>query len=227
MSPGEKQRVALARALAAASDLFLFDEPFSALDAQTRGELRAELRSFLRELSIPAIFVTHDHIEALTLADQIVVLRGGAMLQSGSAAEVFQRPASSAVARFIGVENILDGRIAEIGGGVAVIAVGAQTLHAAPAAPAGVGTAVRLCIRAEDVAIVPSAEARTAAPERNRLNGKIVGLRSLGALVCLEIDAGFPLKSYLLGPQARAMNLGVGDRVVAQIAEHAIHLMPD
>ena len=225
LSPGEKQRVALARAVAGAPDLFLFDEPFSALDAQTRAELRDELRSFLRELSIPAIFVTHDHIEALTLADQIVVLRGGAMLQRGSAAEVFQRPASSAVARFIGVENILDGRIAEIGGGIAVIAVGAQTLHAA--APAGVGTAVRLCIRAEDVAIVPSAEARTAAPKPNRLNGKIVGLRCLGALVCLEIDAGFPLKSYLLGPQARAMNLGVGDRVVAQIAEHAIHLMAD
>lgn len=228
LSPGEKQRVALARALAAASDLFLFDEPFSALDAQTRGELRAELRSFLRELAIPGIFVTHDHTEALTLADQIVVLRGGAMLQSGPAAEVFQRPASSAVARFIGVENILDGRIAEIGGGVIVVAIGAQTLHAASAAaPEGVGTAVRLSIRAEDVAIASPAEARTSLPGRNRLNGKIVGLRSLGALVSLEIDAGFPLKSYLLGPQARAMNLGVGDRVVAQIAEDAIHLMPD
>lgn len=228
LSPGEKQRVALARALAAASDLFLFDEPFSSLDAQTRGELRAELRSFLRELAIPGIFVTHDHTEALTLADQIVVLRGGAMLQSGPAAEVFQRPASSAVARFIGVENILDGRIAEIGGGVIVVAIGAQTLHAASAAaPEGVGTAVRLSIRAEDVAIASPAEARTSLPGRNRLNGKIVGLRSLGALVSLEIDAGFPLKSYLLGPQARAMNLGVGDRVVAQIAEDAIHLMPD
>ena len=118
--------------MAAASDLFLFDEPFSSLDAQTRGELRAELRSFLRELAVPAIFVTHDHTEALTLADQIVVLRGGAMLQSGSTAEVFRRPASSAVARFIGVENILGGRIAEIGGGVVVVAIGAQTLHAAP-----------------------------------------------------------------------------------------------
>jgi molybdate/tungstate transport system ATP-binding protein len=228
LSPGEKQRVALARAVAGAPDLFLFDEPFSALDAQTRAELRDELKSFLRELSIPAIFVTHDHAEALTLADQIVVLRGGAMLQGGSAAEVLQRPASSSVARFVGVENILDGRIAEIGGGVAVITVGAQTLHAtAPATPGGIGTAVRLSIRAEDVAIVPSAEARTSAPERNRLNGKIVGLRSLGALVAIEIDAGLPLKSYLLGPQARAMNLGVGDRVVAEIAEDAIHLMPD
>ena len=86
---------------------------------------------------------------------------------------------------------------------------------------------MRLSIRAEDVAIASPAEARTSLPGRNRLNGKIVGLRSLGALVSLEIDAGFPLKSYLLGPQARAMNLGVGDRVVAQIAEDAIHLMPD
>ena len=150
------------------------------------------------------------------------------MLQSGSAAEVFQRPASSAVARFIGVENILDGRIAEIGGGIAVVAVGAQTLHAAARRRRGASGRRCACASAPRTwLLLSSAEARTSTPERNRLNGKIVGLRSLGALVSLEIDAGFPLKSYLLGPQARAMNLGVGDRVVAQIAEDAIHLMPD
>ncbi len=103
--------MALARALAGAPDLFLFDEPFSALDAQTRDQLREELKSFLRALAIPAIFVTHDHTDAMMLADNIVVLRDGIMMQSGAAAEVFGKPANSFVARFVGVENILDGRI--------------------------------------------------------------------------------------------------------------------
>jgi ABC-type Fe3+/spermidine/putrescine transport system ATPase subunit len=228
LSPGEKQRVALARAMAAAPDLFLFDEPFSALDAQSRGELRDELKSFLRALAIPAIFVTHDHVEALLLADKIVVLRGGAMLQSGPAAEVFQKPANAAVARFVGVDNILDGRIAEIGGGIAVVAVGNRTLRApAPARFAGAGTTVRLSIRAEDVSIALSSSAGAPGPERNRVDGEIVGLRALGPLITIEIDAGFPLKAYLLGPQARAMKLGLGDLVAAEIAVDAIHVMPD
>lgn len=117
LSPGEKQRVALARALAGAPDVFLFDEPFSALDAQTREELRGELRSFLRALAIPAIFVTHDRADALTLADTVVVLRDGVVMQSGQSAEIFQRPKNSFVARFVGVENILDGRVAAVSGG--------------------------------------------------------------------------------------------------------------
>ncbi|MGC1326572.1 MAG: ABC transporter ATP-binding protein [Xanthobacteraceae bacterium] len=228
LSPGEKQRVALARAVAGAPDLFLFDEPFSALDAQTRTELRDELKSFLRALAIPAIFVTHDYAEARMLADTIMVLRGGAVLQRGPAAEVFQRPASSAVARLVGVENILDGRIAEIGEAIAAVAVGDRLFRApAPAHSTGAGTAVRLGIRAEDVTIAAPADARAPAPdpERNRLDGKITGLHALGPLVTIEIDAGFPLKAYLLGPQARAMKLGVGDSVTAEIATDAIHLM--
>lgn len=230
LSPGEKQRVALARAVAGAPDLFLFDEPFSALDAQTRGELRDELKAFLRELKIPAIFVSHDHSEALTLADNIVVLRGGVMLQSGPTAEIFQKPATAAVARIVGVENILDGRIAATDGGIAAIAVGDRTLRAlAPARFADAGTPVRLSIRAEDVSIAAPAEARAPAPEsepaRNRLDGKILGLRALGALVAIEIDCGLPLKAYLLGPQARAMKLGAGDAVTVEIAGDAIHVM--
>ena len=228
LSPGEKQRVALARAMAAAPDLFLFDEPFSALDAQTRGELRDELRSFLRALAIPAIFVTHDHTEALALADKIVVLRGGAILQSGPAAEIFQKPATAAVARFVGVENILAGRIVGSDGGIATVAVGDRVLRtAAPAHFIGAGAAVQLSIRAEDVSIAVPSGGGAPGAGRNRLAGKIVGLRALGPLVTVEIDAGLALKAYLLGPQVRAMNLGVGDRVVAEIAEDAIHLMAD
>ncbi len=228
LSPGEKQRVALARALAAAPDLFLFDEPFAALDAQSRGQLRDELQTFLRALTIPTIFVTHDHSDALTLADKIVVLRDGVMLQSGPAAEIFRKPANAVVARFVGVDNILDGRIVEVSSGIATVAVGAWTLRApAPIQNDAAGKAVRLSIRAEDVTISPSSGNGAPMPERNRLDGKIVGLRALGPLVTVEIDAGFPLKAYLLGPQARAMDLGVGNPVAVEIAMDAIHLMTE
>ncbi len=228
LSAGEKQRVALARAVASAPDLFLFDEPFSALDAQTRAELRDELKAFLRALAMPAIFVTHDHSEARILADKIVVLRGGVMLQSGQAAEIFQKPANAAVARLVGMENILDGRIAGIGDGIAAIAVGERVLRAAaPVHSAGAGTAVRLAIRAEEVSLAAPADAGAPAPERNRLDGKIVGVRTLGALVAVEVDAGFALKAYLLGPQARAMQLGAGDAVTVEIAADALHVMAE
>jgi molybdate/tungstate transport system ATP-binding protein len=232
LSPGEKQRVALARAIASAPDLFLFDEPFSALDAQTRGELRDELKTYLRELSLPAIFVTHDHSEARTLADKVAVLRAGAVLQSGPAAVVFQKPADSAVARFVGVENIVDGRVADVAGGIVTVDVARTTLRAAaPNCAAAVGSAVRLGIRAEAVTIAPLAAAPDAAsgaaPFASRLDGKITGLRELGPLTMIAIDCSFALKAYALTPQARALGLAVGDAVIAQIAAEAVHVMND
>jgi ABC-type Fe3+/spermidine/putrescine transport system ATPase subunit len=225
LSPGEKQRVALARAIASSPDLFLFDEPFSALDAQTRDELRDELKAFLSEFSIPAIFVTHDHTEARMLADKVVVLRAGAVLQSGPTAEVFQKPATAAVARFVGVENILDARIAGVSGGMVSVDVARTMLRAAaPGCAAAAGSAVRIGIRAEEVTI---AVAAGAAPSVNRPDGKITALRERGPLVAIEIDAGFPLHAYLLAPQARAMQLGAGTAVTVEIAPDAIHVMTD
>lgn len=108
----------------------MFDEPFSSLDGQTHGQLRDELLSFLRAFAVPAVFVTHDHTDARTLADKIVVLCRGAMLQHGPASEILQKPVSSAVARFMGVENILDGWITEIIDGNATLAVGTRVLRA-------------------------------------------------------------------------------------------------
>lgn len=227
LSPGEKQRVALARALAGAPDLFLFDEPFSALDAQTHEQLRDELKSFLRRLAIPAVFVTHEHDDALALADQIVVLRDGTVVQSGLAAEIFQRPANSFVARFVGVGNVLDGRIAASIDRFVKIVIGSQTLRAAvqPQLLLETGAPVRLSIRAEEVIV--SLPREDATPEPNRLAGKIVGLRSLGPLTTVEIDCGFPLKAYMLTPQAHAMKLSAGKAVTVRLNPDVIHLMTD
>jgi molybdate/tungstate transport system ATP-binding protein len=228
LSPGEKQRVALARAVASAPNLFLFDEPFSALDAQTRNELREELLPYLRALSIPVIFVTHDHTDALTLADKIVVLRDGITIQSGPAAEIFQKPANSFVARFVGVENIIEARVIEIAGGMATLAIGDRKLHAvAPARLDNVPQLVRLSIRAEQVSISPSPGTLVQSPPINQIEGRITGLRPLGPLVTIDIDCGFPIKAYLLGPQARTLDLGIGKGVTVSIAPDASQIMTE
>lgn len=226
LSPGEKQRVALARALAHTPDLFLFDEPFSALDPQTRDQLRDELLGFLRALAIPAIFVTHDHTDAVTLADKIVVLRDGVMMQSGRAAEIFRKPANPFVARFVGFENVLSGRLIATSEGMATVALGDLTLRAqAPLVDHATSKSVYLSIRAEDVMI--SSPPRNESSVINRLNGRLKGLRALGPLLAVEIDCGFTLKAYLLGPQASAMNLAIGNPVSVEIMAGAIHVMAD
>lgn len=226
LSPGEKQRVALARALAGVPDLFLFDEPFSALDVQTQERLREDLKSFLRALAIPAIFVTHDRSDAMTLADKIVVLRDGAMIQSGPAAEIFEKPANSFVARFIGVENIIPARATTIANGIVTLAIGEQALRAVgPAVALEPASPVVLCIRAEDVTI-GSAPGEPVAGT-NRLKGHVTALRKVGPLVTLDIDCRFPLKAHLLAPQARQMQLGIGSPIEVEIAADAIHVMTE
>lgn len=228
LSPGEKQRVALARALAGTPDLFLFDEPFSALDGQTRTQLRDELLSFLRALAIPAIFVTHDPTDALALADKIVILRDGTILQSGPASEIFQKPVNSLVARFVGVENILDGCIVGAAGELATIAVGDRKLYASvPANFANVEHTVRLAIRGEQVIIGPHESKKSMSPAVNQFDGRVTSLRSLNPLVTIEVDCSFPLKGYLLAPQALAMNIEVGKSIAVEIAADAVHVMPD
>jgi molybdate transport system ATP-binding protein len=103
LSGGQAQRVALARALAAAPALLLLDEPFAALDVQTRSAMQGELSRHLREFRGPALLVTHDPLEALVLADRIVILEAGRIVQAGTAAEITSRPLTPYVADLVGV----------------------------------------------------------------------------------------------------------------------------
>lgn len=227
LSPGEKQRVALARALAAAPDVFLFDEPFSALDSQTRDGLREELRSFLRDLAIPAIFVTHDHTDAMTLADRTVVLRDGTIVQSGTPADIFERPANSFVAGFIGVENILSGRLADGRGGLRSLTVSGRELQVAAAAPALQAQGdVKAAIRAEAVGLYPAGHVPVETAGTNWLAARIVRVSPVGPLASIDLDCGFPLKAYLLTREARALALMPDQPVMVTIAPDAIHVMP-
>jgi multiple sugar transport system ATP-binding protein len=102
MSGGERQRVAMGRAIVRKPRVFLFDEPLSSLDASLRGDLRLEIGQLVRRLGATAMYVTHDHVEAMTLADRIAVMRAGKLLQLATPREVYERPATSFVGTFLG-----------------------------------------------------------------------------------------------------------------------------
>ncbi|MBK7707467.1 MAG: ABC transporter ATP-binding protein [Acidobacteria bacterium] len=109
LSGGQQQRVAIARALAYHPEILLFDEPFSALDAQIRSRLRREIRRLLKKINVPAIFITHDQEEALEIADRIAVLNEGRIEQIDTPYRIYNMPRTEYVAKFIGTANLLSG----------------------------------------------------------------------------------------------------------------------
>jgi molybdate transport system permease protein len=111
LSGGQRQRVSLARALATDPRVVLLDEPFSALDAPVRAQLRRELRQLQREVNLSTVLVTHDPLEAAMLADEIIVVSDGLVLQSGSCRDVFQRPASINIGQLLGIDNLFEGGV--------------------------------------------------------------------------------------------------------------------
>ena len=111
LSGGEQQRVALARALAVRPRLLMFDEPLGALDRSLREDLLNELRTILHQTEIPAIYVTHDQEEAFTIADRVLILHDGNVIREGTPAEVWADPQSAFVAEFLGLGNVMDGKV--------------------------------------------------------------------------------------------------------------------
>ena len=112
LSGGQQQRVALARALAPRPRLLMFDEPLGALDRALKDEVLTELRLILHSTQVPAIYVTHDQEEAFTLADRLLLLHEGRIVQQGAPAEVWRSPVSAWVARFLGAGNVINGTVA-------------------------------------------------------------------------------------------------------------------
>ena len=113
LSGGQQQRVAIARTLAYNPEVLLFDEPFGALDTQTRVHLRREIRALLKKVNVPAIFITHDQEEALELGDRVAVLNVGRIEQIGTPFEIYNHPATEYVATFLGAANVLDAVVRE------------------------------------------------------------------------------------------------------------------
>lgn len=224
LSGGQQQRAALARALFHKPRLLLLDEPLSALDMPTRSLLRAELRRMLRDAAMPMVIVTHDPVEAMALADRIVVMDRGRVLQQGPVPEVFSHPASLEVARIVGMETVAHGYVFSSTEGLLEIKVGSASVFA-PEPFGGVHGDVDICIRAEDV-IVQIGYDGAVSSVRNRLRGRVSSFVSEGPLVRLSIDCGFPLTALITKQSAAALGLSEGSLVTALFKAVAVHIIP-
>nr|WP_281167827.1 ABC transporter ATP-binding protein [Longispora albida] len=200
LSGGQQQRVAVARALAPRPPLVLLDEPFSALDAGLRAELRRDIRAALRADGATAVLVTHDQGEAMSMADRIAVMRGGRIVQSGPPADVYGTPADAWVAGFVGEAVLLP---AEVRAGQALTALGKVPC------PAPDTAAATVLIRPEQVELAGEGVAATV--EREDFFGH-------DALLLLRLDDGTALSARVLGGMPRRVP---GERVALRVRGEA------
>lgn len=151
LSGGQQQRVALARALVYQPRVLLLDEPLSNLDAKLREEARAWIRELILQTRISALYVTHDQVEALAVADRVMLLRGGEVEQEGTPQEIYERPQTALVADFMGSNNRITGALDAIDGEYGRIDIAGQQVWGRRMAPAQIGSSVTGLIRIEQM----------------------------------------------------------------------------
>ena len=240
LSGGQQQRVAIARTLAYKPQVLLFDEPFGALDAQTRVHLRREIRALLRQVKVPSVFITHDQEEALELGDRIAVLNDGRLEQIGTPDDVYNHPATEFVATFLGAANLLIG--VAVGGfveiGTAKLPAEKETRRFRD------GQSVKLVFRPEDVCV--SQDANLPEGCRRLTNGVIEEVNFVGAYERLTVrldlthrkgdtDAlyevtintpqkmtGVPIMVTRPKPEANALRYKTGDRVAIGLTSFSV-----
>jgi len=159
LSGGQQQRVALARSLVVEPDILLLDEPLSNLDAKLRERMRSELKELQRRTGITFVYVTHDQAEALALSDQIAVMNSGRLQQFGTPHEVYAFPANRMVADFMGLVNLVPGKVRTLRNGGGTVEVGELALDVAALDGLAPGDAVDVAIRPENVSLRPPAGA--------------------------------------------------------------------
>ena len=205
LSGGQRQRVALARAIVREPNVFLMDEPLSNLDAKLRVSTRAQIKNLSHELAATTIYVTHDQIEAMTLADRVVVMKKGVVQQVGSPTEIYDRPSNAFVASFIGnpAMNLMEG------------AISGGTFRAQNVEIAGLSATygeVTLGFRAEDAEVVESG---------GQINSPIYTMELLGDATMVSVRIGGALVSVKADKNYRAE---IGDMVSIKILQEHCHL---
>ena len=212
LSGGQRQRVAIARALAQEPEVFLLDEPMSALDAKLREEMQVELRLLQQRLGITTIVVTHDQREAMTMADNIVVMSNGRVEQVAAPQTIYHQPANAFVADFIGKANFFDGVYQD-----GAVQIGAQSLEAQAAFRSG--SPVKVAIRPERAALDDE-------PGANRIDAKVLFVRDLGPLreYHLTSDIGSIVVEYAVGETGPSLR--AGDKTTVRLPPEALQVFP-
>jgi sulfate transport system ATP-binding protein len=209
LSGGQRQRVAMARALAAQSAVLLLDEPFGAVDAQIRQELRLWLVRLHQELKLTTIFVTHDQEEAMEVADRILVFSKGRLEQIGTPRQVYEEPKNEFVARFLGILNVVELEVRD----------GAARCHELefPAQGLPAGQKMRIGFRPYSVQVSPD-------PAAHRFQAVLRRTYFLGLMLRLELvlDSGLTLRSRITKEEYSRLGLADGQRVSFQIKAYRI-----
>jgi iron(III) transport system ATP-binding protein len=220
LSGGQQQRVALARALATSPGLLLLDEPLSALDAKVRSQLRREIKGLHRRLGITTVMVTHDQTEAMTMADRIVVMNAGRIVQIGTPVEIYSEPADLFVADFVGAMNFLAGIIA----GPHRVRIGGVEISCSSNGLAS-GTPVVAAVRPEDIVIEPAGS-----DDRDGPYARLVHVEFFGSYCSAELEwapAGpSPLRVHLPKNFARRPDIATTERLRVTLPYDSIRLFP-
>ncbi|HET6146044.1 MAG TPA: sulfate/molybdate ABC transporter ATP-binding protein [Polyangia bacterium] len=211
LSGGQRQRVAFARALAISPKLLLLDEPFGALDAQVRLELREWLRQFHARTHVTTLLVTHDQEEAMEVSDHVVVMHEGRVAQAGQPQAVYDQPATPFVAAFVGGANVLRGHMRDGRASVGSFAVSVPDGTQAPD-----GTAVNAFVRPHDVTLTMANEST---PEISV--ARVERLTWLGGYVkiALKLSDGAPMTVQMAKSEIDALGIREGDLVMANLRE--------
>ena len=209
LSGGQRQRVAIARALALNPQIFLLDEPMSALDANLRESMQIELRKLQQELGITTVVVTHDQTEAMTMADDIVVMSAARVQQTGRPIDIYKKPVNKFVAGFIGTSNLLPAKMT----GADQVRIGE---HGIRVCQSGEGVAqgqdVLLMTRPEEIYI----HAGNGRSGENQVNGRVTFIRDIGATIEILVDCGGHEISALMTPKGFP-EVKVGQDVIVEM----------
>jgi spermidine/putrescine transport system ATP-binding protein len=222
LSGGQQQRVALARALVNRPAVLLLDEPLGALDLKLRKNLQVELKRIQQDVGITFVYVTHDQEEALTMSDRIAVMNRGVIEQLDDPEEIYERPATTFVAGFIGVSNLLHLRADRVEGGLAAMELGeGERLVAAGAARPG--ETVVVAVRPEKIKLTPEGTGADA----SRVGGTVADVVYLGSLTQLIVDlrTGERLTVHRLNDEVDPDEVAVGDRVTLHWSPEASYLV--
>jgi tungstate transport system ATP-binding protein len=220
LSGGEAQRTSLARSFVLQPEVLFLDEPFAALDVPTRQNLFGDMINILQETKCTTVMVTHDRNEAQTLAQQVAVIMKGKIVQLGSSREIFSSPASEEIAKFVGMENILEGTVAANTNCIADINIKGQIIEGVSSCQ--VGGKVNVAIRPEDITLALNKPVSSA---RNIFSGTIVSMIPTGPLVRISLDCGFPLVALLTRMSSDELELKLGKTVYASFKATAIHVI--
>jgi len=225
LSVGESQRVSLARALVLEPEFLLMDEPFASLDVPTKENLINDLDLILHKNKVTTIFSTHDRSEALHLGDKIGVLIDGSIMQVDLPQIVFTFPINEPIAKFVGTENILPGRIISVEQGLAAINVNGKTIYAVCNGALHTKE-VFVCLRPENIIVFPQKPGVKQSSSRNNLIGLIKQINPFGSQYKLTVDCGFPLIVLITAQSISDLNLSIDSTIYVSFKANSIHIIP-